>query len=1182
MTVQLPQSSDKLNVVGPHSKMHRVYAINNDSPDQSALVNSDGSIKMQYGAYVGSGSKDGSAAFQVDSTSQGLLVPRMTTTQRDAIVLPTDGLTLYNTTTDKFTVRQDGAWVEMGSGSGGASAFTDLTDVPSSYSGQALKLVRVNAGATGLEFADPSIYGHTIQEEGVSLTQRALLNFVGSAINAADDSGSGATKITMQHYLNEIASLSSASTPGFLYLQQTGDLIVARQINGSTAISVSSPELGNITIDATGILGRISTLSGFGFIVDTGSGTAAFRQLVAGTGINITNPTGSAGNPTISSTGLASLSVSAPITTTGGSTPTVGLDLSYNYNFTGQVVSSGSGTIVTGQSFFLFAPDDASTTFFDIQNDNNVGTPSRMRFFSDNYTNFTSFRASVGMASDVGFIWPTGITVANNGEPSFWVDDGTGALAEIDLLGRSNTWTAENTFNGKGIFFNLNREFKIQPNGVVPIDIRPGLGGGATEIHFYDDLDSNFTGLKAPSLGAADVIFSLMTVDGATGDMIITDGAGNLSFATPASGGSPGGSNTQLQYNNSGSFAGASGIVTNGAAALGINKVATAAIGIDIFVSSPLSQGVRIEGASSTDLGFSSYVTGDAFVRFSFKAGGLLAWGSGSGASDTSLYRNGVGILKTDGTIQIGGKATFSGATSGTTDLLATAIAGTTVLTLPAATDTLVGKATTDIFTNKTITASTNVIGGVTMTLGSDASYDIYYRNSSGILTRLANGTTGQVLTATTSNAPSWASGGGGSGTVNSGTQYQLTFYANNGTAVDGNSGITTDASNVLSIAATARTTGNPKYYHRVITPADTGLTASTESIGEQFGGNTSAATVSRQFATGALTTQRENVFVAPTYAFVGASTLTNAATVAITGAPITGTNATITNPISLWVQGGASWFDGATRLYDTATIVSAADVTKVVSFTLAGTTTGTNSQFVFSNTVGRTYTMPNLSGTIGVINANQTWGANQQTYQQAGGGTGTIVIAAYSQSQAANSVTTQQYSPRIQINARGWTGAASQNAIYEFGVRTNTGTNPVTANYIISTNINAAGLVDRFFFDDMGRLGIGQTPTAYLHLPAGAATAVFAPLKFTSGTNLTTAEAGAMEYNGTNLFFTRSGTTRENVLIAVDNASAPSTNIGVSIVNYYGSSATNFLGTPDRWISVNILGTVYKIPMYS
>lgn len=38
--------------------------------------------------------------------------------------------------------------------SGGASAFTDLTDTPTSYTGQASKAVAVNAGATGLEFID--------------------------------------------------------------------------------------------------------------------------------------------------------------------------------------------------------------------------------------------------------------------------------------------------------------------------------------------------------------------------------------------------------------------------------------------------------------------------------------------------------------------------------------------------------------------------------------------------------------------------------------------------------------------------------------------------------------------------------------------------------------------------------------------------------------------------------------------------------------------------------------------------------------------------------------------------------------------------------------------------------------------------------------------------------------------
>lgn len=115
------------------------------------------------------------------------------------------------------------------------------------------------------------------------------------------------------------------------------------------------------------------------------------------------------------------------------------------------------------------------------------------------------------------------------------------------------------------------------------------------------------------------------------------------------------------------------------------------------------------------------------------------------------------------------------------------------------------------------------------------------------------------------------------------------------------------------------------------------------------------------------------------------------------------------------------------------------------------------------------------------------------------------------------------------------------------------------------------------------GKLGIGTTaPTAILHLKAGTATANTAPLKLTSGTNMTTAEVGSFEYNGTNLFFTRSGTNRENVLVGNDAASAPSTSVGVAIVNFYGTSATNFLGTPNSWVSVVISGTTYKIPLYT
>jgi hypothetical protein len=76
----------------------------------------------------------------------------------------------------------------------------------------------------------------------------------------------------------------------------------------------------------------------------------------------------------------------------------------------------------------------------------------------------------------------------------------------------------------------------------------------------------------------------------------------------------------------------------------------------------------------------------------------------------------------------------------------------------------------TSTFTNKTFAASSDVLGPVTMTLGSDASYDMYYRGATGLLTRLANGSTGQFLAATTSNAPSWGTPAGSGDVVGPGS----------------------------------------------------------------------------------------------------------------------------------------------------------------------------------------------------------------------------------------------------------------------------------------------------------------------------------------------------------------------------------------------------------------------------
>jgi hypothetical protein len=53
-------------------------------------------------------------------------------------------------------------------------------------------------------------------------------------------------------------------------------------------------------------------------------------------------------------------------------------------------------------------------------------------------------------------------------------------------------------------------------------------------------------------------------------------------------------------------------------------------------------------------------------------------------------------------------------------------------------------------------------------------------------------------------------------------------------------------------------------------------------------------------------------------------------------------------------------------------------------------------------------------------------------------------------------------------------------------------------------------------------RIGLGTaSPTAKLHLPAGTATASTAPLKFKTGVRMTTDEAGAVEFETDDLYFT-------------------------------------------------------------
>ncbi len=71
---------------------------------------------------------DGAAMLDIKSTEKGILIPRMTSAERNAIGLSTSGLLVYDLDTESFWYYNNATtqWVEIGSG--GAAAINDLTD----------------------------------------------------------------------------------------------------------------------------------------------------------------------------------------------------------------------------------------------------------------------------------------------------------------------------------------------------------------------------------------------------------------------------------------------------------------------------------------------------------------------------------------------------------------------------------------------------------------------------------------------------------------------------------------------------------------------------------------------------------------------------------------------------------------------------------------------------------------------------------------------------------------------------------------------------------------------------------------------------------------------------------------------------------------------------------------------
>jgi len=139
----------------------------------SGAIQTSGNITGTGKLGVGTASPHVSAVVDISSTTGGLLLPRMTTAQRDAISSPANGLQIYNTTTNQIQYYNGSSWQSLGVAGSGVQQVntgTGLTGGPITSMGT---ISLANTSVT------PGSYGSATQISTFSVDAQGRLTAAG-------------------------------------------------------------------------------------------------------------------------------------------------------------------------------------------------------------------------------------------------------------------------------------------------------------------------------------------------------------------------------------------------------------------------------------------------------------------------------------------------------------------------------------------------------------------------------------------------------------------------------------------------------------------------------------------------------------------------------------------------------------------------------------------------------------------------------------------------------------------------------------------------------------------------------------------------------------------------------------------------------------------------------------------
>ncbi|MGR3179509.1 MAG: hypothetical protein ACUZ8E_15810 [Candidatus Anammoxibacter sp.] len=226
---------------------------------------------------IGSKSFDNSAILTLTATDKGMLIPRMTTVQRDAIGSPATGLLIFNTTTNQFEFFET-TWQAIGNGGDmiGANNLSDVSNATTSY--------------------------NNIKQQGTTTFTGAWESATTTEINTGTDVTRTITPSGLAG--SQLQTDVTANNSKVTNATHTGD------VSGSTALTIGAKKVtiamladgtdGElITWDATGVASVVSVGSSGQILTSNGVGTAPTFQTDGGDGDGIYDGGGSlTANPT--------------------------------------------------------------------------------------------------------------------------------------------------------------------------------------------------------------------------------------------------------------------------------------------------------------------------------------------------------------------------------------------------------------------------------------------------------------------------------------------------------------------------------------------------------------------------------------------------------------------------------------------------------------------------------------------------------------------------------------------------------------------------------------------------------------------------------------------------------------------------------------------------------------------